>query len=59
MGNITLSGIFDKRDNLGFIIVNFPHLCSNIPTKFAYGVYISQLIRIGILFNILQTDIIS
>ena len=34
--------IFDKRD-----IVNFPHLCSNIPTKPAYGVYISQLIRIG------------
>ena len=59
MGNITLSGIFDKRDNFGFIIVNFPHLCSNIPTKPAYGVYISQLIRIGILFNILQTDIIS
>ena len=39
--------IFDKRDNFGFNIVNFPHLCSNIPTKPAYGVYISQLIRIG------------
>ena len=35
--------IFDKRDNFGFIIVNFPYLCSNIPTKPAYGVYISQL----------------
>ena len=33
--------------NVGFNIVNFPHLCSNIPTKPAYGVYISQLIRIG------------
>ena len=39
--------IFDKRDNFGFNIVNFPHLCSNIPTKPAYEVYISQLIRIG------------
>ena len=49
--------IFDKS---GFNILNFPHLCSNIPTKPAYGVYISQLIRIGrILLKILQTDIIS
>ena len=39
--------IFDKRDTFGFNIVNSPHLCSNIPTKPAYGVYISQLIRIG------------
>ena len=43
--------IFDKRDNFGFNIVNFPHLCSNIPTKPAYGVYISQLIRIGRICN--------
>ena len=28
-------------------IVNFPHMDSNIPSKPAYGVYISQLIRIG------------
>ena len=31
---------FDKRDNFGFNIVNFPYLCSNIPTKPVYGVYI-------------------
>ena len=43
--------IFDKRDNFGFNIVNFPHLCSNIPTKPAYGVYISHLIRIGRICN--------
>ena len=36
--------IFDKRDNFGFDIVNFPYLCSNIPSRPAYGVYISQLI---------------
>ena len=28
-------------------IVNFPHLSSNIPSGPAYGVYISQLVRIG------------
>ena len=42
---------FYKRDNFGFTIVNFPHLCSNIPTKPAYGVYVSQLIRIGRICN--------
>ena len=34
-------------DDFGFNIVNFPHLCGNIPSKPAYGVYISQLVRIG------------
>ena len=29
------------------IIVNFPYMCSNTPTKPTYGVYISQLIRIS------------
>ena len=38
--------LFDKRNNFGFIIVNFPHLCSNIPTKPANGVYISRIGRI-------------
>ena len=36
--------IYDKRDSFN---VNFSHLCSNIPSKPAYGVYISQLVRIG------------
>ena len=39
--------VFDKRDSSTFNIVNFPHLSSNIPSKPAYGVYISQLLRIG------------
>ena len=39
--------VYDKRDDFGFNIVNFPHLCGNIPSKPAYGVYISQLVRIG------------
>ena len=37
--------IYDKRDDFDFKIINFPYLCSNIPTSPAYGVYISQLIR--------------
>ena len=28
-------------------VINFPHMDSNIPTKPAYGVYISPLVRIG------------
>ena len=39
--------MYDKRDDFGFNIVNFPHLCGNIPSKPAYGVYISQLVGIG------------
>ena len=39
--------VYDKRDGFGFHIVNFPYLCSNIPLSPAYGVYISQLVRIA------------
>ena len=37
--------IYDKRDDLNFLIVNFPFLCSNIPSAPAYGVYVSQLVH--------------
>ena len=36
---------YDKRDDIAFQIVNFPHKDSNIPANQAYGVYISQLLR--------------
>ena len=39
--------VYDKRDGFNFHIVNFPYMDSNIPSKPAYGVYISQLVRIG------------
>lgn len=39
--------IYDKRDDFNFKIVNFPHLDSNIPAGPSYGIYISQLVRIG------------
>ena len=41
------TSVYDKRDAFKFHIVNFQFLDSNIPTKPAYGVYISQLVRIG------------
>jgi hypothetical protein len=37
--------LYDKRNYFNFFIVNFPFICSNIPTAPAYGVYISQMIR--------------
>ena len=40
-----LTAIFDRRDSFKFNIVNFPHMNSNIPSKPAYGVYITQLVR--------------
>ena len=39
--------LYDKRDSFHFDIVNFPNMSSNIPSKPAYGVYVSQLVRIG------------
>ena len=38
--------LYDKRDSFQFQIVKFPEMSSNIPSKPAYGVYISQLVRI-------------
>ena len=37
--------IYDKRDYLNFYIPNFPSLSSNIPSSYAYDVFISQFIR--------------
>ena len=37
--------LYDKRDTFSFSIVNFPHMDSNIPSKPAYRVAISHLVR--------------
>jgi len=37
--------LYDERDDFNFPVVNFPFICSNIPSAPAYEVYISQLIR--------------
>ena len=36
---------FDKRNKFNFQIVNYPNLRGNIPSKAAYGVFTSQLVR--------------
>jgi hypothetical protein len=35
----------DQRDDFNFEIIDWLHMCSNIPASPAYGAYISQLIR--------------
>ena len=40
-----ITEVFDKRDNFNFNIVNYPYICSKIPT-YIWCVY-SQLIRIS------------
>ena len=42
---VVSSKIYDKRDDLNFVIVNFPFLDGDVPRSPSYGVYISQLIR--------------
>ena len=42
-----ITEVYDKRDNFNFNIVNYPFICSNIPARPTYVVYISQLIRIN------------
>ena len=37
--------VYDRRDDFGFPIVNFPWLSGDVPRLPSYGVYISQLIR--------------
>ena len=44
-GGKASNGLYDKRNDFDFRIINFPFLSSNIPTGPSYGVYISQLIR--------------
>ena len=45
------SAVYDKRDNFNFNIVHITYLSSNIPSGPAYGVYISQVVRIGRICN--------
>ena len=41
--------VYNKRDGFGFHVVNFPNL--NIPLSPAYGVYVSQLVRMARICN--------
>ena len=38
---------YDKRNEFGFHICNYPNLHGNIPYKQAYGVHVAEIIRFG------------
>ena len=39
------TSVYDKRDDFGFPIVNFPWLSGDVPRLPSYGIYILQLVR--------------
>ena len=45
IGSDVHTSVYDKRDDLGFLIANFPWLIGYVPRLPSYGVYISQLVR--------------
>ena len=50
---------YDKRDDFGFLFVNFTFLCSNFPAAPAYGVYIFQLADIPELMDPIMLSLID
>ena len=45
IGSDVHTSVYDKRDEFGFPVVNFPWLSGDVPRLPSYGVYISQLVR--------------
>ena len=45
LSNNIHTSVYDKRDDRGFPIVNFPWLSGDVPRLPWYGIYISQLVR--------------
>ena len=45
IGSDVHTGVYDKRDDIGFPIVNFTWLSGDVPRLPSYGVYTSQLVR--------------
>ena len=45
IGSDIHTSVYDKRDDFGFPIVNFPWLCGDVPGLPTYGIYILQLVR--------------
>ena len=45
IGSDVHNSVYDKCDDFGFPIVNFPWLSGDVPRLPSYGVYISQLVR--------------
>ena len=45
IGSDIHTSVYDKRDDFGFPIVNFPWLSGDVPRLPLYGIYISQFVR--------------
>ena len=45
IGSDIHTSVYDKSDDFGFPIVNFPWLSGDVPRSPSYGFYISQLVR--------------
>ena len=45
IGNDIHTSVYDKRDDFGFPIINFPWLSGYVPRLPSYGIYILQLVR--------------
>ena len=45
IGSDIHTSVYDKRDDFGFPIVNFPRLSGDVPRLPSYGIYILQLVR--------------
>ena len=45
IGSDIHTSVYDKRDDFGFPIFNFPWLSGDVPRLPSYGIYISQLVR--------------
>ena len=45
IGSDIHTSVYDKRDDFGFPIVNFPLLSGDVPRLPSYGIYIPQLVR--------------
>ena len=48
VGSDVHTSVYDKRDDFGFPIVNFPWFSGDVPRLPSYVVYISQLVRFAI-----------
>ena len=48
IGSDIHTSVYDKRDDFGFPIVNFPWLSGDVPKLPSYGIYILQLVRFAI-----------
>ena len=45
IGSNIHTSVYDKRDDFGFPVVNFPWLSIDVPRLQSYGIHISQLVR--------------